>query len=913
MPVRVHPLKACAVGFLLTAGAYSVGNIYYIRHPFPTATIAATCVPAAGDRAMRVEKVDDGGPAERAGLRKGDLIRAVNGQPLLTAYPFWDSINRGTPGATVSLAVERPDDPQVRHVRIQLEKFVIPADIGGAPITRARLTALNILSFYPLPFLIVAAVVLTQRYHDRHAWLLAVLFVGFSAGARPLDLEPIIHPALRKPLVAYCVLVMLLPPGALYYLFASFPEQTPLDRRMPWLKVILLALPLLLGTSLALVTLLSPETPRFMRPGGLGPTARTWTDFGIGMYSAVGYGLGLGSLAWSAFRGRPDGRRRTRVMLWGTAGAILPVTILGAYAVIRDVEFLEFPFWLWVGAILALLLLPLSFAYAVVKHRVMEIPVLLRRSARYVVVHHAIVSVAIVVGILLTFAFAALFSSVLPDEARAATAADSAVSNGAVETPGYMTETERRALSGVAGAVFGVLLTFATRRGVSKVTQRLDRAFFREAYDARQLLQDLARQTRGASDRQQLAELLEQSLDHALHPSRILVLLRTRNDRLEPIARDAADVPSIDATAVEHEPGIRGGVTVVKPGALPSALAPLAGARPDVLASMQGHDERLEGLLVLGPRLSDEPYGREDRELIASVAGQAGVTLQNLRLAGVIAERMEAERRAAHELDIAREVQSKLLPQRAPAVESLDYAGICIQARQVGGDYYDFLDLGPGRLALVLADISGKGISAALLMASLQASLRSYYSWTHEDLPQLLQSVNRTFFDSTETSRYATLFFGIYDEASARIRYANCGHLPPMLLRSDGSLMHLSPTAPVIGLFEEWRCEVRDVDLGPGDTLAIFSDGVVEAFDASGVEFGEERLEHLLRQHGPLAAQALVNEVVGEVQRHSGPTPSDDFTLIVARGQGERDHNAVRFEREFLADAAAQEIRPKVR
>ena len=97
--------------------------------------------------------------------------------------------------------------------------------------------------------------------------------------------------------------------------------------------------------------------------------------------------------------------------------------------------------------------------------------------------------------------------------------------------------------------------------------------------------------------------------------------------------------------------------------------------------------------------------------------------------------------------------------------------------------------------------------------------------------------------------------------------------------------MRLSPTAPVIGLFEEWRCEVCDVDLGPGDTLAIFSDGVVEAFDASGVEFGEERLEHLLRQHGPLASQALVNTVVGEVQRHSGPTPSDDFTLILARVQ----------------------------
>ena len=142
---------------------------------------------------------------------------------------------------------------------------------------------------------------------------------------------------------------------------------------------------------------------------------------------------------------------------------------------------------------------------------------------------------------------------------------------------------------------------------------------------------------------------------------------------------------------------------------------------------MQGLEQRVEGLLVLGPRLSEEPYGREDRDLISSVASQAGAALQNFRLARAMAERMEAERLAGRELEIAREVQAKLLPQRMPAIESLDYAGTCIQARQVGGDYYDFLYLGPGRLGLVLADISGKGISAALLMASLQASLRSQY------------------------------------------------------------------------------------------------------------------------------------------------------------------------------------------
>jgi sigma-B regulation protein RsbU (phosphoserine phosphatase) len=756
-----------------------------------------------------------------------------------------------------------------------------------------------VLSFYPIPFLVVAAVVLAERSHDRHAWLLALLFASFIAGSRPLELEPIIHPLLRKPLIAYCVLLGMLPPGALYFFFATFPEPTPLDRRVPWLKALLLALPLVSGAFLATATVLSPETPSYVRPGGLSPGTQRWFEFALGMYSIAGYGLGLGSLAWHAFRGTPETRRRTRVMLAGTAGAILPIMILAWYSVTYRMELIDFPFWVWVGAILALFLLPLSFAYAVVKHRVMEIPVLIRRSARYVLVRHAITMVGIVFAIILTFAFAAMFSRLLPEGAARSADARAAALTGPT---GGVTETERRAMSGVAGAVFGVLIMFATRKGVSKVTHRLDRAFFREAYDARQLLQDVAQQTRSAVDRQHLAELLERSLAAALHPRSILVLLRTPAERLEPIhgSFDAGQ-PSLDAAAVERDPALRSGVMLVRPGTLHSSLAPLNASEPELLAPMQGHDERIEGLLVLGPRLSDEPYGREDRELVASVAGQAGVALQSLRLARVIAERMEAERRAVHELEIAREVQAKLLPQRTRQFESLDYAGICIQAREVGGDYYDFLDLGPRRLGLVLADVSGKGISAALLMASLQASLRSHYTWTPDDLPRILHAVNRAFFESSETSRYATLFFGIYDEDTARIRYANCGHLPPVLLGPDGSVRRLNPTAPVIGLFDEWKCDVRETDLAPGDTLLIFSDGVVEAFDGKGNEFGEDRLIELVRQNASLSADQFVSAVVAAVQRHSGSAASDDFTMIVGRGHPRGGGNGVAWEEQSLS------------
>jgi phosphoserine phosphatase RsbU/P len=763
--------------------------------------------------------------------------------------------------------VHRPDDSRVRDVPVRLDGYRLPINLRNRPpLTATQLAALSVLSFYPIPFLVVAGVVLIQRYHDRHAWLLAVMFGGFIVGVDLPNLLPVVHPALRKPLLAYWAFLAMAPPGALYSFFANFPEPTPFDRRVPWLKMILLGFPLAVGTLLAVVTLLSPGRPFYLSPDLQTPARQAAFAFTMGIYTFVGYGLGFGSLIWNAFRARPETRRRTRVMLLGTAGALLPVIVLGSYTEARGIEFIDLPFWLWVGAILALFLLPFSFAYAVVKHRVMEIPVLLRRSARYVVVHHAIVTVGILISVALTYVFTLALSRVLPDGPAATMSAGP--------------------LSGVAGAVFGVMVALAIRNGVRKATVRLDRAFFREAYDARRLLQDLARRTRAATDRRQLAALLEGSLTEALHPSSILVLLRTPADRLEPVApHPGIHLSDIDAAAVDGEAFTTAGATLVIPGELPRPLAPLSVVQPDLLAPMQGHDERLEGLLVLGPRLSDEPYGREDRELIASVASQAGTALQNLRLASAIAERMEVERLVGRELEIAREVQAKLLPQRAPALESLDYAGVCIQARQVGGDYYDFLYLGPGRLGLILADISGKGIAAALLMASLQASLRSYYVQAPDDPARVLPAINRTFFDSTAGSRYATLFCATYDDRTSRLRYANCGHPPPVLLASDGSIERLLPTGPVIGLFEQWSGTTHEVGLSRHDTLVMFTDGVVEAFNAQDEEFGEERLVDLLREHPGLSATMLVEALVAAVQRHSGPAQSDDLTVVVARGR----------------------------
>ena len=248
-----------------------------------------------------------------------------------------------------------------------------------------------------------------------------------------------------------------------------------------------------------------------------------------------------------------------------------------------------------------------------------------------------------------------------------------------------------------------------------------------------------------------------------------------------------------------------------------------------------------------------------------------------------IAEKLESERRAAQELEIAKEVQARLFPQTLPPIPTLDYAGICLQARQVGGDYYDFLDLGSGRLGLVIGDISGKGIAAALLMANLQANLRSQSSIALDQLQLLLQAVNQLFCQNTPDGSFATLFFAEYHVPTGRLRYANCGHLPALLLRGNDTLERLDATGTVLGVFKQWDCTIGERQLSPGDSLALYTDGITESFNAAGDEFGEDRLIESLRRHRALPSQALLRSVVDEVRQFSAREQHDDITLIIAK------------------------------
>ena len=594
-----------------------------------------------------------------------------------------------------------------------------------------------------------------------------------------------------------------------YWFYARFPTRSPIDRRWPWLKWVSAGLGLTLagGGIRAGAARLPPPFTRWL---GESVSNRIGVLFVFACLT-----LGLVSFAANFFSTRdPEARRRIRVMFWGTVVCLGPNLVK---LVIENITGFQLPGWLDNLLLALLFLTPLAFAYAVVVHQVLEIPVLLKRSARYLLVQRGFTILLSLVSIGLTLLFAFSFSRYLQPV------------------------VEMNQPSGIAlGAVFGTALLWSGTQVHKHVSGGIDRAFFRSAYDARMILEDLAEKTRTATDRMELVRLLELHLGEAMKPRFLSVQLQ--------------------------------------PGVTPTE------ERPECTVPILGRDGRQLGVLMLGPRLSEEPYSGEDRRLLVSVASQTATALENIHLAEEIAGRIESDRRTAREMEIAREVQSRLLPQAPPRLKTLDCAACCIQARAVGGDYYDFLDLGPDRAGLVLADVSGKGVHAALLVANLEAYLRSQSSMAPLEPVAMLQKVNQMLYRSTAPQHFATLFFGIYDDLTRELLYVNCGHNPPVWLRQDGSVARLEPTATVIGAFDRWQASACRARLDPGDLLVVFSDGITEA-PRGEEEFGERRLiDELLARNGS-SVNAIMSGILGRVQEFSNGAQADDLTLLIARAR----------------------------
>ena len=271
--------------------------------------------------------------------------------------------------------------------------------------------------------------------------------------------------------------------------------------------------------------------------------------------------------------------------------------------------------------------------------------------------------------------------------------------------------------------------------------------------------------------------------------------------------------------------------------------------------------------------------------LDARSVAQTALAREVARLTTAIGREMVHRERLNRELEIAREVQEHLFPQRLPPVPGLDYCGRCRPAREVGGDYYDFLELPEGRLGIAIGDVSGKGIGDALMMASLEASLRGQASVGH-DLTELMKRVDSLVYEASSPNRYATLFYAEYDPRSRRLSYVNAGHNPPVILRKSAAacqVFRLETGGPVIGIIRQCYQQGSFL-LEPGDLVLLFTDGVPESMNVRDEEWGEDRLIEFAKTCHDLPALEAMTRILAAAEAFAaGASQHDDMTLVVFR------------------------------
>jgi sigma-B regulation protein RsbU (phosphoserine phosphatase) len=491
---------------------------------------------------------------------------------------------------------------------------------------------------------------------------------------------------------------------------------------------------------------------------------------------------------------------------------------------------------------------------------------------------------------------------------------------------------------------FIILLSLAALIHLSvarRITRRIEAYLAPAAYDERRILFDIGEEARAANSLHQFYDSVLIRLKDALEAESVAIFVRDEAagkfmcSACVPDMEFAADKDWSERKRVLTLAGDAFIITrlrhlaaplIIEPGDFETWERAFGDAMPakrearrresEVLKHLNARlllqikiKDQLTGFVLLGPRRGRHDYSARDREMLMSLAGQLAFAIENAKLV----ERIAGQEQLRRELALAAEVQQRFLPAFPPVLAHLELSGFCQPARGVGGDYYDFLLLGNKQMGIAVADVAGKGISAALVMSNMQAALRSQTmaictdrSSTHAQA-EMIETINRLLYHSTDAATYVTFFYAEYDEQTRQLTYVNAGHNSPLLFRAQDD--DDAPTSPsmqpvqslsgqhvqaqcsrldkggtVIGMFEHSRYEQETVNLRSGDLLIAYTDGVTEALDVVGEEFGEERLQAVIAEHRHLPAEAVRDVLKHQVAAWSVGAPQyDDLTFIIMK------------------------------
>jgi sigma-B regulation protein RsbU (phosphoserine phosphatase) len=566
-----------------------------------------------------------------------------------------------------------------------------------------------------------------------------------------------------------------------------------------------------------------------------------------------------------------DSRRRMRVLSAGTGfgmGALLIVFALLPWLGYNPGE--RGHVWVAYVGMLCFLVAPFTLAYVVVVQRALDVRILVRTGTRYAL---ARVTLWVVQFLLVA----------------------------AIARRGFEPLVERRTpepFDMLMLTLFVAVFLFLRFGGRQKIRSWVDRKFFREAYNSEQVLSELSEQVRKFAEAKPLLELVARRVGETLHVQKI-GLLMSGSDGFT--LQQAVGIPA------DGELRLRLGSSTIRNLTITNSPARLYREDPDpwylmaddleretldamhteLLLPLTGRS-RLMGVMALGPKKSEAAYSRSDLHLLQMVAAQTGMALEVSELAVSLANEAAQRERAMREMEIAREVQERLFPQEMPCLDGATIAGACRPAMGVGGDYYDVFALADGRLGLAIGDVSGKGISAALLMASLRASLRGVTLDSPRDFARLMHKVNRLVYEASASNRYATFFFAAFDPRSHVLECVNAGHNPPVVLRRmpDGrtQTILIEADGPVVGLILDAPYTEQSLQLQPGDLLLAYTDGISEAMNRREDEWGEERMVDAAAEVLESPASEVLRKVFAAADKFTAGAPQhDDMTLLVLK------------------------------
>ncbi len=764
----------------------------------------------------------------------GDSLLAIEGVPA-TRDNYFDFFSPTTePGARFEIDYLSMETGEVLSTMVVASS--IPTPVAAQVLLLTLLRVLIVLSLVG-----IAAWGLVNRGGSVTVKLLAVFCLGIA-------MEMTVSVSLSE---AYAVFSMpgflaehlpglsLLAPPAWLLLTLSFPRPNPFyERHRTAVRLGLLAVVAALGV----YSVVGPD-----KPDGIATIPY--------VVSVVLFALGVAILIRSNRRAEvPLERRQTRLVLFGVIPSIgSRLVFLGlivvAAQVIQRLGFVE-RMLVFNATFLLFLPLPVMLALAIRRYRLLELEARLKRGTRFVVVN--ILLIAVMLGIV--FGFAQLLLEGLKIRSRTPT------------------------------LVVGLALALGFVPGQRRIRRFLDRRFYPEKNRLRKLLGEFLERSSVYTDAREFWTELDEQLAVGLDTGSVNPVIPARDGRTF-LSVEGEETPFSPEDDVVTRLAERG-QPLLTDEIMASGKVDLSEAQRDWLTERESAlllplrtKSGLVGFVSLGRKTTGEDYGTVELELLHSLGVQMAVVVENLSL---LEERME-KRKLDQQMELARSIQKGLLPTDLDSTPGIRVEALVRFCLEVAGDYYDVFSLRSGKKVLAVGDVAGKGMGPALLMANLQASLRT----TQEvglSPSESMTRMNRLIHDNTPSDMFITLFLAVYDPGGGVLRYVNAGHNPPLLLKGSGGVERLDRGGLLLGVDPDTGYEEGWLALRPGDTLLMFTDGVTEAMDDSGEEFGEERLQRVASELADGDPAEMLCGVEREVVRHSGSSEfADDFTLLVLK------------------------------